>query len=52
MDSVLVLREDGVETFESCQGGPGRSFLEPTIRFQGGQAEGFKALSDRSGGLP
>lgn len=43
-DAVLLLREDGVETFESCQGGPGHSFLEPTIRFHGGQAEGFRAL--------
>jgi hypothetical protein len=42
---VLILRENGVETFESCQGGHGHSFLEPTVRFHGGHAEGFRALS-------
>ena len=35
----------GVETFESCQGGPGHAFLEPTIRFHGGHAEGLRALA-------
>lgn len=43
-EAVLVLREDGIETFESCQGGPGHSFPVPTIRFHGGQADGFRAL--------
>jgi hypothetical protein len=41
---VRVLSENGVETTESCQGGPGHSFPEPTVRFRGGQAEGFRAL--------
>ena len=35
----------GVETFESCQGGPGHAFLEPTIRFHGGHTEGIRALA-------
>jgi hypothetical protein len=43
-DAVLVLRENGVETFESCQGGPGHTYPVPTIRFYGGQADGFWAL--------
>lgn len=43
--AVSVLRENGVETFESCQGGEGHAFPEPTIRFHGGHAEGFRALS-------
>ena len=43
--AVRLLWENGVETFESCEGGPGHSFPEPTIRFFGGQAEGFRALS-------
>lgn len=42
---VGILMSAGVETFESCQGGPGHCFLEPTVRFFGGPAEGFKALS-------
>lgn len=34
-DAVMVLREAGVDTFASCQGGPGHMFRLPTIRFQG-----------------
>lgn len=40
-----MLQGAGVETFESCQGGPGHAFLEPTVRFHGDAAEGFRALS-------
>ncbi len=40
---VLFLRANGVETFESCEGGPGHSFPEPTIRFYGDKYEGIKA---------
>jgi hypothetical protein len=42
---VRVLREHGVETFESCEGGPGHAFPEPTVRFAGRQPEGFRALA-------
>jgi hypothetical protein len=42
---VRILWDNGVETFESCEGGPGHPFPEPTIRFHGGQAEGLRALS-------
>jgi hypothetical protein len=42
---VMVLREHGVETIESCQGGDGHAFPEPTVRFAGGKAEGYRALS-------
>jgi hypothetical protein len=42
--AVKVLWENGVETTESCEGGRGHSFAEPTVRFFGGQAEGFRAL--------
>jgi hypothetical protein len=41
---VQILRENGVETFESCEGGQGHPFPEPTVRFLGGHAEGFRAL--------
>jgi hypothetical protein len=41
---VRVLWENGVETFESCQGGEGHPFPEPTVRFLGGQAEGPRAF--------
>jgi hypothetical protein len=43
--AVLILRENGVETIESCEGGIGHAFIEPTVRFCGGKAEGYRALS-------
>ena len=43
--AVKVLRDGGIETYESCQGGVGHSFPEPTIRFHGTDADGFRALS-------
>ena len=50
---VEALQAEGVETFESCEGGPGHAFLEPTIRFHGGQGEGHRALGLALGmGLP
>ena len=41
---VLILRQGGVETFESCQGGQGHAFPDPTIKFHGNTGAGFKAL--------
>lgn len=43
--AVLILRQAGIETFESCQGGNGHCFPVPTIRFYGDRSEGFKALA-------
>ena len=42
---VIALAEGGVETFESCEGGPGHSYPEPTVRFEGDSSEGLRALS-------
>ncbi len=42
---VAVLVGAGVETFESCQGGEGHAFPEPTIRFHGYRAEGLLAVA-------
>ena len=42
---VLALRAVGVETFESCEGGLGHAYPEPTVRFHGNQSEGFRALA-------
>jgi len=42
---VRVLWENGIETTESCQGGKGHTFPEPTVRFAGDHSEGFKALA-------
>jgi hypothetical protein len=42
---VLILRSQGIETFQSCQGGPGHTYLEPTIEFHGGKSEGPRAVA-------
>ncbi len=43
--AVFALRAAGVETFESCEGGPGHAYPEPTVRFHGEPPEGYKALA-------
>jgi hypothetical protein len=43
--AVEILRASGVETFESCEGGPGHAYPEPTVRFCGPHSDGFKALA-------
>ena len=42
--AVHVLWDNGVETTESCEGGRGHPFAEPTVRFYGSHAEGLRAL--------
>jgi hypothetical protein len=50
---VDVLDAAGIETFESCEGGGGHAFAEPTVRFYGERGEGFRALAVAlSYGLP
>jgi hypothetical protein len=43
--AVEALRAGGIETFESCQGGEGHAYPEPTVRFFGNKAEGMRALA-------
>lgn len=43
--AVRVLLDAGIETFESCQGGRGHCYPEPTVRFFGQRSEGFRALA-------
>lgn len=43
-ETVEALRERGVETCESCDGGAGHAFPEPTVCFHGGRAAGLYAL--------
>jgi hypothetical protein len=43
--AVLVLRSEGIETFESCEGGPGHAFPDPTIKFHGSSWAGYRALA-------
>ena len=41
-ETVLFLQSQGVETFESCEGGIGHCFPEPTVRFYGDKFEGLR----------
>ena len=50
---VEVLIAAGIETFESCEGGNGHSYPEPTVRFEGDDSEGLRAVSvAMANGLP
>jgi hypothetical protein len=50
---VEALRAGDVETFESCEGGSGHAYPEPTVRFHGNKAEGYRALAiAMQAGLP
>lgn len=52
-DAVLLLRASGVETFESCEGGDGHAFSEPTVRFHGDSWAGYNAFAvAKQNGLP
>jgi hypothetical protein len=42
--AVRRLQESGIETFESCEGGAGHAFPEPTIRFYGTPEAGWRAV--------
>jgi hypothetical protein len=51
--AVKVLRDAGIHTTESCEGGEGHAYPEPTVKFCGGPSEGWKALSElMTFGLP
>jgi len=43
--AVILLQQNGIETFETCEGGNGHAFSEPTIRFHGDSSEGFRVLA-------
>jgi hypothetical protein len=43
--AVKVLRDGGVETYESCEGGQGHAYPYPCVRFYGTDAAGWHALS-------
>src|ERR1700741_4612933 len=43
--AVLILRREGIETFESCEGGAGHAFDVPTVKFHGNAWAGYKALA-------
>jgi hypothetical protein len=43
--AVRRLQTKGIETFESCEGGAGHAYPEPTIRFYGRPEAGWRALA-------
>lgn len=43
--AVQILMDAGFATYESCQGGEGHAYREPTIRFKGTPACGWRALA-------
>jgi hypothetical protein len=42
--AVERLQAEGIETFESCEGGPGHSYPEPSVRFYGTPEAGWRAV--------
>jgi hypothetical protein len=42
--AVKLLQADGVKTFESCEGGKGHAYTEPTVRFHGTPEAGWRAM--------
>jgi len=42
---VQILWQRGVETTESCEGGPGHAFAQPTVRFCGEAHAGYHAVA-------
>ena len=50
---VRILAESGIETCQSCEGGKGHAYPEPTVDFMGSQQDAWKAYSvARTYGLP
>jgi hypothetical protein len=43
--AVKVLRDAGIETIESCDGSGGHAYREPTVRFVGTNAAGYRAVA-------
>jgi hypothetical protein len=43
--AVRVLQAHEIETFESCEGGEGHAFPEPTVRFYGTPEAGWRAVA-------
>lgn len=51
--AVEILNKAGIETYESCEGGPGHAYPEPAVRFHGHRSEGFRAFAiAMENGLP
>jgi hypothetical protein len=44
LPAVEVLNKHGFKTFESCEGGEGHSYAEPTVRFFGSEFDLIRAF--------
>jgi hypothetical protein len=44
LPAVKILNEHGFKTFESCEGGEGHLFHEPTVRFEGSEFDLIRAF--------
>ena len=42
---VEALQGEGIDTYESCEGGTGHTYPYPAVRFRGTYGDGFKALA-------
>jgi hypothetical protein len=42
--AVEILMSRGVETYESCEGGEGHAYAEPTVAFHGKRDQGWRAV--------
>jgi hypothetical protein len=42
--AVECLQASGIETVESCEGGDGHAYTEPTVRFRGTPEAGWRAM--------
>jgi hypothetical protein len=43
--AVKILLDHKVHTTESCEGGEGHSYCDPTVGFHGSQGEGWRVLA-------
>ncbi|HEY5385790.1 MAG TPA: hypothetical protein VIJ56_11195 [Acidimicrobiales bacterium] len=51
--AVKILRDAGFAVTESCEGGDGHSYPEPTVQFVGSHATGWAAMAElMTYGLP
>jgi len=44
-EAARILRQNGIETTESCEGMPGHCYPEPPVCFDGTYEAGFRALA-------
>lgn len=45
VEVVKALMDAGLKTSESCEGGEGHTYRDPTVSLVGGPADGWKALA-------